>query len=494
MQALKKRKSIKYTMISIALLLCLAIAVISGAQSLDSAPNAVVTPTASATLNDTYGALFNGSTYRYTDHTKVEDMHSGARTDDTTVITVDSTKDHGSQENPFVIDSTAKWNAFAADMGNTSSGITDYGAGDYFVLAKNLDFSSSTFTPVTRFDGTFYGLGNTIATPVHNFGKINDCGAFGLITSSTLISDLFLQEVAFTEIGGYGGALVGRSNGGKILNCHATGDIRRDSSSKVWTTVGGLVGYVHNNDANLLVYRSSAVTTTYFYVINQTTGCAAGGIVGATREKATVEILDCYASMVADVALSSDLYSGSMLGFSFYGNGFRIENCAGYFFHKNAQNTLSDYHAASLVNVYADSSTPIDITIKNTYTDGGYSNGSSSYSTYPTVYVTPQQSEYNKTHFDISNVNWYANANPSLSSNYGDLVALMAAAEEKRFSAAVSDLWDAAKTDTYANGKYILSESIWTNRSNIVIHIGYDSSSFTFDDSPIVNKLQQDQF
>ena len=108
MQVLKKRKLTKYIIISIALLLCAIIAILSGVQLFYVVENTPVTPMANATLNTTYGALFHGSTYRYTDYTKVEDMHSGAISDDTTVVTVDSTKPHGSQANPFVVDSISK--------------------------------------------------------------------------------------------------------------------------------------------------------------------------------------------------------------------------------------------------------------------------------------------------------------------------------------------------------------------------------------------------
>ncbi|MCX4363853.1 MAG: hypothetical protein OSJ74_10830, partial [Clostridia bacterium] len=147
-----------------------------------------ITQTASGAVNPTYGSFFHGSTYRYTDSTKVEAAHNGSISDDTTLVTVDSSYAHGTQKNPYVIDSIARWNAFAADMNATASGITNYGAGAYFVLACDLDFNGINFTPVSRFDGAFYGLGHTIKN-VSNGSKLFT-GVFKEIKPTTIIADL----------------------------------------------------------------------------------------------------------------------------------------------------------------------------------------------------------------------------------------------------------------------------------------------------------------
>ena len=57
----------------------------------------------------------------------------------------------------------SRWNAFVADMANTTSGIIDHGKGKFFALACDLDFNGITFAPVNNFAGKFYGLGHTIS-------------------------------------------------------------------------------------------------------------------------------------------------------------------------------------------------------------------------------------------------------------------------------------------------------------------------------------------
>ena len=60
MPMLNKRNLIKYFVISIALLLCIAIAISDGVQAHNIADTATA-PTASATLNATYGTFYQGS-------------------------------------------------------------------------------------------------------------------------------------------------------------------------------------------------------------------------------------------------------------------------------------------------------------------------------------------------------------------------------------------------------------------------------------------------
>ncbi|MDE7191421.1 MAG: hypothetical protein K2O35_03010, partial [Clostridia bacterium] len=476
MQALKKRKSIKYIMISIALLLCLTIAVISGAQSLDSAPNAVVMPTASATLNATYGALYHGSTYRYTDYTKVEDMHSGAITDDTTVITVDSSQPHGSQQNPFVIDSTAKWNAFVADMNNTSSGITDYGAGDYFVLAKDLDFNGVTFSAVPYFEGTFYGLDHTISNIVCSFANDSNGGLFMNVSNvNAILADITVKDANFSSIKNTCAFICGNSGGSKILNCHANGIITRGTAISTEVCVGGILGKT-SGTSDTLLYRCSSDYTTTLKINNTSNGSKAGAILGEALNTGKVEILDSYAKYVSNI---NSTHSNSYSGFIAASTGqpaastIRIEGCVSYSFQQNANQLVNDPMLTTVMSFW---STKISsLTVKDSYFGGGASKSGSTFSVYPTNYHTNQASNFNNTTLDVSNLNWYADSTLRYNaSTHRDLLTSKVAANMIRHSSAEADLWAAAQADT------ALYDKIWTNKNAI-------GGTYTVENSPVRN-------
>ncbi|MDE6474673.1 MAG: InlB B-repeat-containing protein, partial [Clostridia bacterium] len=482
---LKKSKSTKYIVLCIALLLCITIAILSGAQPYNTAvdtPITPITPTADATLNSTYGALFHGSTYIYTDYRKVEDMHSGAITDDTTAITIDSTKPHGSQENPFVIDSTAKWNAFAADMNNTSSGITDCGAGDYFVLAKDLDFGSSTFTPVSQFRGTFYGLGHTIKNVTHSSGNALDhSGIFRMLVNAPTVTDLNVANATFTDVGYNVGGICGYADGANILNCHAEGTFSRTTRLNIQINSGGILGSAYGTN-DVLVYRCSANYMGTFWA-NTPNGALSGAIVGGTGGVAKITILDCYGKGVIDHNSSTaDVYVGGVLGAAADKSGaVRIENGVSYIYQQNVQNTTAS-HVASVLGFWAGAAAPSSLIIKNVYASGRGSKNGTVFYINPTMYVKDHASRINAMPLTVDNVNWYAAATPSCDSWYGELLTAKAPSQTHRYSGSETDFWAAAQNESK------LPSAIWLNKSSI------DLTNYTIESSPVINKFVKEQF
>ena len=286
---------------------------------------------ASATLNSTYGSLHHGSTYRYTDYTKVEQAHSGTITDDTSVVVVDSTKPHGSQKNPYVIDSITGWNAFSTDMGDTTGGITDYGKDKYFVLTKDLDFNGVNFKPVQRFDGNFYGLGK-------KFSNINyDANAkySGLIQEGNgcLFSDLSLENYIYYNVGS-SGAFIGKCSKATLLNCHAIGEIKREVSIGNDLKIGGLIGYcdipINQTPDDVYVYRSSSDLSIKCYENNMPYDTAFGSILGQVLYNVKATILDCYGNVTADASLGKNGYYTGIIAFvNNIVQPIRIENFVG---------------------------------------------------------------------------------------------------------------------------------------------------------------------
>ena len=176
-----KKNSLKKWIFALAVLLIVAATLVGllptgifdrVAQSIDTAE------AADYTYTDGYASFADGSSYTYTDRDKFMDyrnaMMSPATTptfnaepleDDTTTQVVTKTNNnHGSQENPYVINSFDTWNLFQSEMSNETSS-NEYGAGKFYALACDLDFDqSSSVRPaiMVSFAGTFYGLGHTL--------------------------------------------------------------------------------------------------------------------------------------------------------------------------------------------------------------------------------------------------------------------------------------------------------------------------------------------
>ncbi|MDE7209781.1 MAG: InlB B-repeat-containing protein, partial [Clostridia bacterium] len=454
----------------------------SGAQSFDSVENMPIKSMTDTTLNETYGELFPGSTYRYTDYRKVENMHSGAITDDNTVVTVDSTEPHGSQKNPFVIDSVSKWNDFAADINDTSDGITNYGADNYFVLTKDLDFSSSTFTPLTRFDGTFYGLGHTLKNITHSFGNIlHHSGIFKMLLNKANITDLNVDNATFTDVGYNVGGIAGYTDGASILNCHATGTFSRTTRLNIQVNSGAILGSVYG-DNDTLVYRCSGSYTGTFFA-NTTNGGLNGSIVGGTGGPANLTLLDCYGKGIMSLNNpSADAYVGGVLGAVADKSGaVRIENGVSYIYQQNVQNTTAS-HVASVLGFWAGASAPSNLTIKNVYASGRGSKNGTEFYINPTMYVNDHSTRVNSMPLTVENVNWYAAATPSQDSWYGELLTARAPSQTHRYSGSEADFWSAAQNSS------ALPSAIWVNKSSI------DLTNYTIDSSPVINKLVKEQF
>ena len=121
----------------------------------------------------------DGATYSYTDGNKVAEFKDQADGEgsDITTVTVDRTLTHGTKENPYVIDSYAKWMTFARENGYSHNGDESYqyGYGKVWVLATDIVFNTSSqpFLPVWGFGGEFYGLGHTLSNITYNTANIS---------------------------------------------------------------------------------------------------------------------------------------------------------------------------------------------------------------------------------------------------------------------------------------------------------------------------------
>ncbi|MCX4363321.1 MAG: InlB B-repeat-containing protein, partial [Clostridia bacterium] len=483
MKMLDKNKKIGYFAIVIAVLLSVIIATICGTQSLNAVANTPVTPTANAQVNSTYGALFNGSTYRYTDYTKAEDMHNGVVTDDTTLVTVDSSQPHGSISNPYVIDSVSRWNDFANDMNTTTSGITNHGAGSYFVLASDLDFSSSTFVRVNSFSGTFYGLGHTIKNIDLSLGDAAEGGVFITLSKNVVLADLNVSNSVFKDIKSNASLLAVYFSGIGIFNCHTEGRIERENN--LTSAINNVSGIAAAVSVGALIYRCSSDLS---IKVNQKSniGPFFGGIVGNAAGDYELKLLNCYANLKLLVFSSlADCQIGCMIGAAGNKKGnIRFENCVGYMLHSDTHN-IPYVHSGALMGFWASDYAPSKIILKNMYLSGMTTHSGSSYGVYPMTYYSGQGTVVEKITLDMNNFNWYANSSARVCYPSGqgkDLITTkVASSAYKRYTANENELWQAAKDSSS------LPTSIWTNKSSI-------GGAYTVETSPLINKLIKEQF
>ncbi len=88
-----------------------------------NAPSEPITATAEATLNSSYDALLDGTSYYYSDVTKIASFRAGTADSDVTSQEIDRSATHGSAANPFVINTAKQWNKFASDTANATNEI-----------------------------------------------------------------------------------------------------------------------------------------------------------------------------------------------------------------------------------------------------------------------------------------------------------------------------------------------------------------------------------
>ncbi len=326
---------------------------------------------ANVALNSNYSAFANGSTYTYTDLNKVEAAHNGTINDDTSVIKVDRNQEHGTINNPYVIDNVTQWNYFAT---NSSSGAAD--ETKVFVLGQDLDFSGMTFNAVANFSGKFYGGGHTLKNITKDFGSQNECGVYCVIGSNAILADINLDNVSISSAGGRIGALVGSTNGGDILNCHVKGRVSGVSSysgagSQTLTVtypVGGLVGHATGQNVNVIIYRSSANVDINNRAAQN--GVSSGGILGGfscSNGTLNSSIYDCLAIIKITTENSgNDSWFGGITNYIANLGEQAIENCVAYI--SATDNAVRRISFGSLFNSWGLPTK--NITIKNVFSDG----------------------------------------------------------------------------------------------------------------------------
>ncbi|MDE6276185.1 MAG: InlB B-repeat-containing protein [Clostridia bacterium] len=498
MQNLKKRRSIKYIVACIAVMLSIVIAVTSGAQLYDAVDTHVTTPMATQTPDTVYSAFEHGSVYMYTDLNKVEDAHSDPTKSDTSTVVVDSTKDFGTLENPYVISNNTQWEFFAT---NSSSGATD--KTKVFVLAKDITFTSSTSYAVANFDAKLYGIGHSLINFSKNFGANENCGVFRKIGANAIIADLNLDNVSISSTKGKTGSLVGATSGGDILNCHVKGSVAGTASipgSPSYTDydgVGGLIGDANGSNVKVYVYRCSVDVK--LTITSETGGSTGGGLIGGwTCSSSNLDsaIYDCF--VISDVIQhggsngSRDTWFGGITNYTAKLGNQAIENCVTYIsFTDNS--TTSRHIYSTLLNGWPTNLSKM--VLKNVFSDGVLDKTNSTTKSLPSAiwYAGDWTATVGST-AGSSNLNWYADS--SYQNTGANNFYTQYSLTNKQYTGATNltrdNMYSKARTDLPAN--------IWTQKSNITTAFMRDvditsTSGYTIEKAPNRNKsIRTDDF
>ena len=170
--------------------------------------------------------------------------------------------------------------------------------------AGNIDISTQTGG---RLEDSFsFYVGGLIG---RNYGEIRNCYSTSTVTAHNYQSGSC-----------YAGGLVGKNEGGKIINCYASGNVT-SSTSPLWCRnyAGGLIGY--NEKGNVInCYAWGDVSSQTRGSGGKTNKCYAGGLIGYHDGiiNNCYAIGDVRATAIAANTTETLSYAGGLLG---YGNG-----------------------------------------------------------------------------------------------------------------------------------------------------------------------------
>ncbi|MCX4363687.1 MAG: hypothetical protein OSJ74_09965, partial [Clostridia bacterium] len=351
--------------------------------------------TITTNASDGLGEFNDGYNYVYTDKDLIDRYRAGDAStpyDMTIQKVAKTTSNRGTKENPYVIATLADWTRFAKNLDDGT--ISSYGSGQFFVLAKDIDFDGKTFYPVRFFNGTFYGFGHKLQNIALNgttgwvywngsaYAQIPTSGAsspygYGVFcrTSNAIISDLIVENFEYkqmpatvtfnsrneTNTGGIVGVSWGQDY---FLNCHTVGEIFSDIVYGAHHMgLGGIIGAHSDTVLPLMMYRcSSSVSIT---AKSTSSWCQIhGGLVGDAFNGGNLYIYDCAAELTSNIASCLHTASSAAIGIVQEQSLF-MENFVG----RAEVNSTVNAGSGALIGTYSNS---VVANLKNCYVEGSY--------------------------------------------------------------------------------------------------------------------------
>ncbi|MDE7071430.1 MAG: InlB B-repeat-containing protein, partial [Clostridia bacterium] len=368
-----------------------------------------------------------------------------------------------------------------------------YGAGEYFVLANDIDFAGEAFHPVRNFKGNFYGIGyalKNISCSSWQYWNGSDYVTFtatnygyGVFcnTQGTVIADLIVENYEYLEIprtnawtgnrGACAGGIVGYSTSEcKILNCHTSGRISSSVTHTYRTAWGGIIGE-HYTTSPITVYRCSANIDTYSRHSGTAIYPMHGGIVGHTDNTSMTafNIYDCVANLTADCGAPISTHVGAVVGL-LYTTTSKIENVVA-----KSEITVSGGSGTSS-SAIAYTSGQTSIKLSNVYVGGSI--GASGATKLP-LYMLGTQT-LTSSNSQLSNLNLVKPSSLSYATGYTGMTNSFTSSSpaQPTLRETFDDLYSKAEQDV-DNG--LLPSSIW-DKSKI--------GNYTPADSPVRNFLK----
>ena len=426
-----------------------------------------------AALNSKYDALVDGSSYYYSDQSKINAFRTGSIDTDVSTQEVDRSATHGTAANPFVINTVDQWNAFAADTANATK------ATNVFVLGADIDFSGKTFKPVPNLSAKFYGTNHILSNISYAFGSAAG-GLFKVAAATAVITDMSLKNVNFTGIDSDGGFICGTS-AASVLNCHVIGKLTGVSRSS--RGIGGIIGNLNGGTVN--IYRCSLFAD---FTLDGVHDGGVGGIFGDILTNTNINVYDCL--VIAKYKISNqDLWFGGIGAAVNTGGGkVVIENCIAYSNVLDTTKSAGTRTEASLFNGWLRSTDVVSLTIKNCSSAGNLNYASKDYDMYG---VLQWNDSLNYLTVSATNYNWYAKS-PYVG-------GAMGCTNKTPASGAMQ--WNGAGSNTRENmwlngiSNATFSEKIWMNKA--IVNDAYmtntdvtSTSGYTIENSPVRNPLK----
>lgn len=195
--------------------------------------------------------------------------------------TFNGTPDHitgsGTETDPYQI-STAEGLKWFRDKVNNATKTADTQI--CAELTEDIDLSSEEWSPIgigegvywgsRSYSGTFDGKGHTIKNLSIDNSSAQYVGLFGYVLGGTIRN---LTVSGSVKGSGHTGGIAGGADGGTFENCANLCVVQSDSTEG--GTTGGIIGFAHNMNYELIVrdcYNVGSITTT--------TGNSVGGIIG----------------------------------------------------------------------------------------------------------------------------------------------------------------------------------------------------------------------
>lgn len=168
-----------------------------------------------------------------------------------------STTGSGTSTDPYIINSTAHWNALAAAINGGNPNINKDGV-TFFKLDADITVSTMIGTAEYPFESTFNGNGHKLT--VNYAMNVDYCAPFSFVKSAEI--ENLTVDGTLQSSGRYAGGIIGHAEGtSRIVNCVVKTNIESiRNNSHSWVYDGGFIGHVYAEETSANTYEATSVS------------------------------------------------------------------------------------------------------------------------------------------------------------------------------------------------------------------------------------------